>query len=81
MTEAIDIELDERQIIKKKYRIRTTGKNNASLETTIPREVFEREARRLGLSFEEAIERLVCVWRFNSFKGLHLSFEPASEQH
>jgi hypothetical protein len=70
------IHLDDKKVIIKKYRVRATGKQGATLETSIPREVFEREARRLGLSVEEALDKLAAVWRFNSFRGLHLSFEP-----
>ncbi len=70
------INLDDRHVIIKIYRIRSTGNNSATLETSIPHEVFEREARRLGLTVQEALEKLVAVWRFNSFRGLHLDFEP-----
>ena len=63
-------------VIIKRYRVRTTGNRGATIETSIPREAFEREARRLGLSVEEALKKLDAVWRFDSFSGLHLSFEP-----
>jgi len=69
------IEIDDKNVIIKIYSIRPTGKDGASIETTIPKEVFEREARRLGLSVEEALKKLVAVWRYNSFRGLHLSFQ------
>jgi len=32
------------------------------------------------LTFEEALEKLVAVWRYNNFRGLHLSFEPATDK-
>ena len=70
------IKLSDEEVIIKRYKIRTTGNQNASVETTIPREAFEREARRLGYKPEEAVEELEAVWRFNNFRGLHLSFEP-----
>jgi len=70
------IKLDDKNLLIKRYKIRPTGKAGATLETSIPREVFEREARRLGLTFQEALKELEVVWRFNHFKGLHLSFEP-----
>lgn len=72
--------IEEKDVYKKSYRIRKTGREGSSLETTIPREVFEREARRVGLTVEEAIQKLVAVWRFNSFRGLHLTFEPKENQ-
>lgn len=74
------IHIDDKKVIIKKYRIRTTGKQGSTLETSIPKEAFEREARRLGLPFEEALEKLVAVWRFNNFHGLHLSFELAEKE-
>ena len=73
------IELKDTDVIIKTYKIRKTGRHGATIETSIPREVFEREARRLGLTFEEALEKLVAVWRYNSFRGLHLSFEHPKE--
>jgi len=69
------IKLKDEDIIIKTYKIRKTGRHGATLETTIPKEVFERDARRLGLSFDEAVKTLVAVWRYNGFRGLHLSFE------
>lgn len=69
------IELDPERVLTKRYNVRRTGRNGVSLETTIPRVVFEREARRHGLSLEKAIEKLDAVWSFNSFSGLYLSFE------
>jgi len=67
--------LDDKNVLKRCYKIRRTGNAGSSLETTIPREVFEREARRLGMTYDDAIKNLVAVWRFNDFRGLHLSFE------
>ena len=71
----MEIQLNDKDVIIKKYRVRQTGKDGSSLETTIPPEAFEREARRQGMTVEEAVNQLKAVWRFNSFKGLHLSFE------
>lgn len=78
--EKTTIHLRDEDVIIKRYKIRTTGKNGATLETSIPREVFEREARRLGLTIEQALKKLVAVWRFNDFRGLHLSFEPREKE-
>ena len=69
------IKLKDEDVIIKTYRIRKTGSKGATIETSVPREVFEREARRLGLSVEDALKELVAVWRYNNFRGLHLSFE------
>lgn len=77
--EPITIEVKEEDVIKKRYKIRRTGKEGSSLETCIPREAFEREARKQGYNPKEALEKLDAVWRFNNFHGLHLSFEPKKE--
>lgn len=74
------IQLNEDEVIIKRYKVRTVGNRDASIETTIPREAFEREARRQGMTVQEAVNRLKAVWRFNSFQGLYLSFEEASPQ-
>jgi len=75
------IQLSDEKVIIRRYKVRSVGNQSASIETTIPREAFEREARRCGMTSEEALTELVAVWRFNSFRGLHLSFEKKSEHN
>jgi len=70
------IQISDQDVIIKRYKVRLTGRFGSTIETTVPREVFEREARRLGLTVIEALEELVAVWRYDSFDGLHLTFEP-----
>ena len=70
-----EIRIDLNDTLSRKYKVRRTGYEGSTIETSIPREAFEREARRLGLSPEEAIEQVFAVWRYNNFHGLHLSFE------
>lgn len=67
--------LDEGEVYIKRYKVRKSGRNGRTLETSIPRLTFEREARRRGLSVEKALEDLEAVWRFNDFDGLYLNFE------
>ena len=67
------LELDDTEVIQKRYKLRRMS--NKCIETTIPFEVFAREARRAGLTPEQALKQLEAVWRYNSFHGLHLSFE------
>jgi len=76
----IEIKIDDKHVIIKRYKIRRAGKAGATLETSIPKEVFQREARRLGLTYEEALKKLEVVWRFNNFRGLYLSFEPIEKE-
>jgi hypothetical protein len=70
------IELKDEELFIKSYKVRQAAKGRHSVETTIPVEAFEREARKHKMSFEEALEKLEAVWRFDNFHGLHLSFEP-----
>lgn len=70
---------DNLNIIEKSYKVRQTGKDGTSIETTIPREVFAREARKRGLTVAEGVKQLRAVWRYNSFDGLYLRFEPVKE--
>jgi len=73
------IQIDDRDVIMKKYRLRRAGAQRATIEITLPKEAVEREARRLGITEKEAAEKLVGVWKYNNFRGLHLSFEPVEE--
>jgi hypothetical protein len=66
-------------LIIKRYKLRVTGKEGRTVETSIPREVVEREARRQGLTLTEALKKLVAVWRYDSFAGLFLCFEPVDQ--
>ena len=76
------IELKDEKLYIKSYRVRQATKGRRSVQTTIPIEAFELEARRHKMTFEKAIEKLRAVWRFNELKGLHLSFElqPLNEE-
>jgi len=69
------IRLDDPNLLLKKYRLRKTGGYGRSIETTIPQEAFDREAKRLGLSRDEALEILQAVWRYGDFPGIYLAFE------
>lgn len=73
------ITLDDKKLIVKKYKLRTAGAQGATIEITLPKAAVEREARRLGISEEEAVQKMLGVWRFNSFRGLHLDFELKKE--
>lgn len=76
--ENTSVTLDETEVIMQRYRIRRAGRGK-TIEVTVPYNVFEREMRRLGVNPNEAEDDLDAVWRFNSFHGLHLSFEPKEE--
>ena len=69
------IEYDPKDAINKKYRIRTTGREGSALETTIPRDIVEREARRHNMSIDEFIEKFEVNWNYDSFDGAHFTFK------
>jgi len=69
--------IDDKNVIMKKYKLRRAGAQGATIEITIPKEAVEREARRLGVGEQEAVEALLGVWKYDSFPfpGLVLQFE------
>ena len=73
------IELKDEELFIKSYKVRRSAKDRHSIQTTVPIEAFEREVRRHKMTFEEALEKLKAVWRYNKFRGLHLSFERSIE--
>jgi hypothetical protein len=73
------IVIDEKAL-RKRYSIRRTGRFWRSWETTIPKEVIEREARVLGIPIDKIEDALEVEWRFNSFRGLHMVLIPKKEK-
>lgn len=69
----VKLNINENEVLIKRYKLRRIS--NKSLETTIPYEVFERAARRIGMTVDEAINDLVAKWMYNGFEGLYLIFE------
>jgi hypothetical protein len=74
----IPTKIEDKDAIIKRYRVRSTGKHGATLETSIPREVFEREARRQNMTVQEALRNLIAVWHYDGFHGLFLTFQKPS---
>lgn len=79
LTKLETISIDDKKAIVKKYKLRNAGAQGATIEITLPKEAVEREARSLGISEAEAVGKLTGVWRYNSFRGLHLDFELRKE--
>lgn len=74
------IQIDDKKVIMKRYKLRRAGAKRATIEITLPKEAVEREARRLGITAEQATEKLLGVWKYNAFRGLHLHFEPTESE-
>lgn len=73
-------ELDMKKVLMRKYKLRRAGGKYSTFEITIPREIVEREMRRLELTEEEALKTLLCVWKYNNFHGVYLSFERKKKE-
>lgn len=72
-------ELDDKQVILKRYKLRVAGAQGATTQISLPPDALARESRRLGIPEEEAAKKLIGVWKYNSFRGLHLDFELKQE--
>ena len=65
--------IDEKELYTKRYKLRPTSKDGkGSIETTLPPEVLEKEARKYGLSMSELCDRMEVEWRYNNFRGIHM---------
>ncbi|MBA7655231.1 hypothetical protein ES703_63130 [subsurface metagenome] len=73
------ISLDDPEMFVKSYKLRRTGAGGQTIELTLPKEVFKREVRRLGLSQDEALKLLNAVWHYGPFRGIYLVFEASEE--
>ena len=62
--------------LRKRYNLRRTGRQWLSWETTIPKEVIEREARRSRIPLAEFEKHFEAEWWFGDFEGLHLVLVP-----
>lgn len=65
---------------KKRYKMRALGQDGLNIVVSIPRIVIEREAERQELTIEEFLEQFRAVARFNSFEGIHYTFEPIKKE-
>ena len=70
MEKEIIVQPDE--LYEKRYKLRKSGKDGVSIEVTVPRIILEYEARKRGLSVDEALARFEGVWKFNNLKGVYL---------
>lgn len=69
------IEFHDKDTLEKKYSLTATGDKKTAVKMGIPPPIIKREAKRRGMTREEAIKKLQAVVRYNSFPGFHVSFE------
>lgn len=70
---------DLEKSLRKAYKVRTVTPNSKYCEVGFPRVVIEREARKLGLSVEDFLERYHAVANYDSFEGTIYTFEKDKE--
>jgi hypothetical protein len=69
--------IDFRKALEKRCTIRLVGR---TFETSIPKLVVEREARRWGINPEQIPKRLAVRWVFDDFDGLVAIIEPKDKK-
>ena len=67
-----EVVIDLMETLETRYKLRLVGK---TVEVTIPRLPMERDARVLGLSTKEFMNRYAAVWHYDGFPGLYLTFQ------
>lgn len=67
------------------YRLRVTGRDGRTIETSIPKAVVERGAKKAELSVEEFLKSYRAEWLYDDFGGAFFGgafvrFVPAVEE-
>jgi len=70
MSDSVTIDLQS--ALTKNYNIRFNGPY--ILETTLPKDVLEREARVQGMSLSEYVRSFELIWHYGSFPGMYVEF-------
>ena len=66
----------EKETYIKTYRMQATGAGGKTIRTSVPSEVVEKEARRLGLTVKEFVSHYRVMWLYNGFEGAWAKFVP-----
>ena len=67
-------EVKERESYIKIYRMQATGADGQTVRVSVPREVVEKEARRLEIGVKDFIANYRIQWLFNGFEGAWARF-------
>ena len=65
---------------KREYKIRTVGEGKMNTVVSIPREVVQREAEKLGITPKEFIKKYRAMAHFDDFQGVYYTFKPAENE-
>lgn len=66
--------VDDKQSYIKVYRMQATGADGDTVRVSVPREIVEKEARRLDLSIKEFAKHYRIQWLYNGFEGAWAKF-------
>ncbi|MFA5186383.1 MAG: hypothetical protein WC551_07910 [Patescibacteria group bacterium] len=66
------ITIDLQTSLTKNYNMRYNGPY--ILETTLPKDVLEREARVQGVSLSDFVRSFELIWYYGSFPGMYVEF-------
>ena len=66
--------------LRKTYKMRRNAPGRDSVVVAMPFEVVEREARKLELSVDEFIKQYQVVAQYDSFDGVHYTFEKVDDE-
>ena len=64
----------------KTYFMQAVGPDENTIRTSVPKQVVEREAKQLGLTVEEFLEKYKVQWLFNGFPGVYGMFVPIEKE-
>lgn len=64
----------------KTYRLRVTGRDGRTFETSIPKAVVERGAKKAELSVKEFLKSYKAEWLYDDFGGAFIRFVPAENE-
>jgi len=65
--------------LKKTYKMRRNSAGRNSIVVAMPFEVVEREARKRDLNVDDFLGQYQVVAAFDSFDGVHYTFEKVTE--
>ncbi len=57
------------------YKMRAEGENGLSIRVSMPKDVIDKAARERGLSIADFIKQYRAVATYDSFDGIHYTFE------
>lgn len=66
---------------QKTYKMRRVGDEGQNVVVSVPPEVIEKEARKHNLTIKEFTEQFRVIAQFNSFEGIHYTFEKTPDEN